>query len=479
MVPLTDEQHYENRETLKNITSEAPNEVARVIRLYNYDNDGPAIYKEMMKSSKKDLQAAAEYLLLIPTDEVKTKLVTSIIQRIDSLLLEHCEKCELFYNVHRLDNPSVSCQNCGQGAHEPCYKDLSVIIATHPGIIYLCSRCENSSSKRTALSPTQSEELSQPPPRGTQSPIAPRPLPHPGSPDEEGDDDLPVCQLYRRGSCPHGITGLRKVNGRTCNLGHPKRCQKYCQYADDPEEGCTNGRDCDFFHPILCKFGLKYKLCTNRSCKFTHIKGTRRYRPRADQQDNQHPDHPSREDNYRPRNPFFGAGAEKKAQTNQVWDNQQTTQNHRPNQVWESHLSHSQNHQSNPQLNHQNNLQLDFLEEIKSQMREMQKEIREMKESYKPVQIPFLPNPVYNPQTINPHLPHIVANLQKPQANIPLTQQQIHSTPLPPRNPPMNPQAPEYNQSITQGSPLQTLEVSQKSQTSPMNQPNQLFQSQM
>ena len=138
---MEDCHHNENRATLKDLTDHAPEEVGKVLKCYDYDTDGPYIIKELHKHYKKELQTAAQYLKHIPTNLIKDDLVKAIVSRIDNLLLEQCRKCKNYYSVGREEEPSVSCSNCGQGAHDSCYKDLN--IADYPGIQYLCSRCGN------------------------------------------------------------------------------------------------------------------------------------------------------------------------------------------------------------------------------------------------------------------------------------------------------------------------------------------------
>ena len=268
MAELTDEHHNQNREILQQLHQSAPDEVAKTLKAYDYDEEGEVIYKEMSKRPKKDLQLAAEFLQNISTEEkiLKNKLVTSIIDRIDSLLLEFCRKCNKFYNIKKEDRPTISCYKCGQGAHDECYKEMSKHYMDFPGMVYVCSRCEGTSKKSTPLT---------------------HKAPAPENPDSQDDDqnkdendETPVCQKYRRGTCPHGISGKTKVNNEICQFAHPKRCQKLCIYGPHSEMGCNKGRECEFFHPILCRYALKYRRCINRQCRFTHIRGTRRYRAR-------------------------------------------------------------------------------------------------------------------------------------------------------------------------------------------------------
>ena len=244
---LTAENHNTNREILQELCSEAPPEVGKIIKTYNYDEEGDIILKEMSKFSKKELIQAAEYLQNISTEENKSKLVTSIINRIDSLLLEFCRKCTSFYHVKKDEIPSLICNKCGQGVHDQCYKEITKAIYNFPGIIYLCAKCESPTPKVNVPTPTiepssQEDNLTQ-----TESQV---------NPSDELIDQT-ICPKYRRGICPHGISGLTKVDNKVCEFYHPKRCMKLCIYGPhDEENGCNKGHDCELFHQLFADIVL-------------------------------------------------------------------------------------------------------------------------------------------------------------------------------------------------------------------------------
>jgi len=85
-----------------------------------------------------------------------------------------------------------------------------------------------------------------------------------------------ICEKYKRGKCPHGLRGNKKVNGQACEFQHPKYCSKFCRFGTQKKFGCSRGSECKFLHPILCKFSVKKKMCTNAECTYIHLKGTRR-----------------------------------------------------------------------------------------------------------------------------------------------------------------------------------------------------------
>jgi hypothetical protein len=86
-----------------------------------------------------------------------------------------------------------------------------------------------------------------------------------------------ICDRYRRSVCPHGRQGKFLVGGKPCKFAHPQTCFRYCKYGPGNEENnCNRGGNCQQFHPTLCKYSVKDKLCTDRTCTYIHLIGTKR-----------------------------------------------------------------------------------------------------------------------------------------------------------------------------------------------------------
>ena len=458
MEDLTEAQHNQNREILKTLTDNAPDKIANIIKSYDYDTDGDYISKEFHKSYKKDLQAVADYLQQLPTNyKLKDNLIKAIISRIDNLLLEKCRKCKDFFAVDKDDIPTISCSSCGQGAHEPCYKDLGTTLTEYPGLQYSCLRCVNfkkSGNKDAANSTLENVTILDSSTTHSHSPPFTQ-LNDINNITERDEDARPVCERYRRGVCPHGIRGQTLFNGNTCEYGHPKRCQRFCQYGTDIRDGCKEGRNCELLHPILCRYGLNYQLCTNLRCKFTHVKGTKRFKPREQfndhensyrnnegersyhQTDNQryntnNDDNPS-QSNYHRLKPNDHERLQSSNDGERFYgrNEYQTYNNHRDHgrctSQYETHTDDYERTRSNskivPQLDHpsqrrnqyenpninpnnptSNQPDLSFLPQLMEQIKEMQKEIKEVKAMYKPhpytQQIPWYPT--YSTQMASP-----------------------------------------------------------------------------
>ena len=94
-----------------------------------------------------------------------------------------------------------------------------------------------------------------------------------------------ICRFYLKNICKHGISG-KGIPGEQCKFSHPRRCVKFTTHGT-LQGGCKKGKLCKDFHPPMCRDSLKSKLCTNMQCKFTHIKGTKRYESATYQHSNE------------------------------------------------------------------------------------------------------------------------------------------------------------------------------------------------
>lgn len=80
-----------------------------------------------------------------------------------------------------------------------------------------------------------------------------------------------ICRFYRTRTCRYGISG------KGCLFSHPRPCARFMKHGMDRRIGCTKGRYCKDYHPIICRESLFRRFCDNRECKYTHLKGTRKY----------------------------------------------------------------------------------------------------------------------------------------------------------------------------------------------------------
>ena len=86
-----------------------------------------------------------------------------------------------------------------------------------------------------------------------------------------------ICKNYRRGTCKHGASGKNLISGSPCHYRHPRKCPKFIKFGRNGTNGCDKER-CELFHPILCRNSVRNSECLNKSCTYTHLKGTARKR---------------------------------------------------------------------------------------------------------------------------------------------------------------------------------------------------------
>jgi hypothetical protein len=79
-----------------------------------------------------------------------------------------------------------------------------------------------------------------------------------------------TCWFFKQNICKFGMSG------KGCKFSHPKICQKLLSHGTKSPKGCQKDGKCRFFHPVMCRNSLRKRLCTNQSCEFMHIRGTKR-----------------------------------------------------------------------------------------------------------------------------------------------------------------------------------------------------------
>ena len=136
------------------LTNAAPSEeVKAIIRTYDVDKNGDDIYKLMNTSVKPPLADTAEYLQINSNQLKKDTLIRNIISKINSLLLEYCNKCSQYFAATLGAQPIAVCE-CGQPCHEPCYAEIKDIFTNYPGVVYQCSTCLKTPTQNETTKPT-------------------------------------------------------------------------------------------------------------------------------------------------------------------------------------------------------------------------------------------------------------------------------------------------------------------------------------
>ena len=237
-----------------------------------------------------------------------------IILKIEACFPTCCDECSADYKNNKDDTPLFTCFICWQGSHncqalqnqKRCLDELD---SKPVGQAWLCQDCR----KRNQLIPSNashtgsereeivSEETEVTEPHVTEEPDETL-EPDPAQTDQEENENRqsprrnmstgtsgeavtsvgqnarigPICEKYKKHQCPHGVSGKKEVEGRTCPHLHPRLCRVYLKNGTNIRGGCKKGNACKFFHPKLCRSSVRAKTCTNLDCTFTHLKGTRR-----------------------------------------------------------------------------------------------------------------------------------------------------------------------------------------------------------
>ena len=180
-----------------------------------------------------------------------THTTVNIDATVEEAAVHNCGTCKEAISEEE-DSKALQCdsRNCKLWHHLTCTdipETLYDLIHEHSeaGIYWLCPTCIKGDSVIT-ITPNGSEV-----------------------------DERTICNKFKHGSCPHGISGKSEYKGKVCEFRHPKLCKKFVKYGQGGRFGCKhNERHCRHFHPLLCRNSVRHKKCLNQKCTFTHIKGT-------------------------------------------------------------------------------------------------------------------------------------------------------------------------------------------------------------
>ena len=306
-------------------------QIKECLRLYEYGKSSIQIEKEFKTCNKQTLVGTMNYLK-IPNENNYTKDIVAhhLLCRIQNLLPDTCSICQETYIFELNDTPLLECAICGQEVHRTCFINLlgaanididKETFKDHynplkiDGIHYICRICSEStiphpnaglSKKKSSHSRvkkstapvtniientyvndlidsdnTLSDQIN------TQKITE---MSDDGQEDEfqttntQNENELlqkssTMCRYFQKSSCRHGI------KGENCKFSHPPLCKKYLQHGTRNPRGCNLGKACQHFHPQMCMSSLRKGECFNQTCKFRHVKGTKRiqnkYTPRA------------------------------------------------------------------------------------------------------------------------------------------------------------------------------------------------------
>ena len=306
----------QTQEILGNLLRHANQNQKTVLSAFAEKEDSEQNEKHIYKFLVPQLEETADYLRIITVDrdgkkiylKQKNLLVKKIVSKIMSLLPVMCLECGDSYATPLGTSSPFNCVRCDRGSHS-CSKVTSFhgLMTDAPlGLVWMCSPClrdlkpetpcptphdslqseEDSSQLGKSVVPTKDAEILS---SATCSETTKQAEDKSMSMSNRQKDErkVDICDLYRKGACPHGMKGTNKVEGQVCQFSHPKGCQKYISFGSRGKKGCGSRSKCQLFHPVLCRYSIKQRLCTNDKCTFVHLKGTRRQKPQNHQIQNE------------------------------------------------------------------------------------------------------------------------------------------------------------------------------------------------
>ena len=263
------------REGLARLLSGAPKPVREVLVCWDQTLSQTEIIKKFDAILKPSLQEAMVWLFKVEVKEIKQNksvLVKDLLTCIESYLPDTCGVCENEYSVERGETPTLRCEGCSQGFHEPCLVEtgLSEVLPKVPGkLLWLCIECKSNFQLVTLAGNRGKPDVRRERLPSSLPPATPTEVAEEVAASETSQGTLTVdqvqetgkdCSLYLDGKCPHGISG--KKNG-VCIDRHPKRCHKFMRWGDKGDKGCRGG--CHKLHPALCPKSL-YLKCSDIQC---------------------------------------------------------------------------------------------------------------------------------------------------------------------------------------------------------------------
>ncbi len=246
----------------------------------------------------------------------KPSLANRIILEIQSLYPIMCAECDKEYSIifDSDSKPPLRCFICFQGCHDcAAYEPPTDAKAPPKGTVWLCKSCHDNSNPIKPKKPKSKPSSKAPSKQATPAPTPGSNTPAPGQNQQQiqfsetelqnkldealrnqQQHDLScidkskrpnlrlgeICNLFKVGKCPHGLSGKTPTNGQSsCKMYHPKRCTKFIRNGTHRKYGCKRGDKCMFFHPQHCPTSISDKSCYSNDCTLVHPVGTKRHKP--------------------------------------------------------------------------------------------------------------------------------------------------------------------------------------------------------
>ena len=147
-----------NLTTMAEICIDAPAKIKETISLYDPCNTTAENMAELNTCIKDDITDALEHLnvVMIWKDYLKPNCVLELVCRIQNLLPNKCNTCDVTYATHMQDPPILPCEKCGNEPHKRCLAEMLGIDSDElsadivkqtlnplgfEGLHYICHQC--------------------------------------------------------------------------------------------------------------------------------------------------------------------------------------------------------------------------------------------------------------------------------------------------------------------------------------------------
>ena len=287
----------QNKAILQKVKDDSQDpEITAIIGCYTIGAKGTDIRKLLNKHKIDPLKKSAVYLGIYPkgdTQKGKPAIITDIIRRLNSLLMDLCGVCGDYFHTELNETPLFKCLICHQGCHTKCFQPIDTMFrqldATHRRAIqFICTSCHSDHNEdeedteitvnapKVKKSPSKAEPAAKVPDsvaaeeqRSDNNDHSKDPdhfeiHTHPPPLDDSSNIKVQVCPRYRWGRCPEF---------ETCEFRHPPRCWSWLETGR-----CSYKAKCRYHHPPLCDDSLNNRQCFNAECRYFHLKRTLRHR---------------------------------------------------------------------------------------------------------------------------------------------------------------------------------------------------------
>ncbi len=268
------------------------------------------------------LDTCAQFLNIKMLDHDDTRIFTNkpslanrIILEIQSLFPAICADCDQEYSVEfdsEEAEPVLRCYLCFQGCHDCSAFDPPESSVSFPsGTVWLCRTCHsiNNPIKRKKSKSKTASKVNSCANSGRTTPIVEHSshvnfsqelsekLSNVSNQQQEqqasntdnkkaginSNASSDICDKFRTGKCPHGISGKTIHEGHPCSKLHPKWCYRFARNGRHRKYGCKKGDKCTLFHPKHCPSSVADKTCFSADCTLVHLVGTKRQNSSSDE----------------------------------------------------------------------------------------------------------------------------------------------------------------------------------------------------